>query len=96
MITPEEILLLSTYSKSELIRALILGEWAARSKDAYIRSKLTMHAAEEIGHAAYLTQALAELGSLPADVCDESGDQYYARAGRPKNEVEVLAMTEAF
>jgi rubrerythrin len=96
MITKEEVILLSTYSKSELVGGLILGDCALRCSDNELRAKLTYHAAEEMNHAAYLAGALIKFGYAPIEVHDPSGEQYYARAGKPKNEVEVLAMAEAF
>lgn len=96
IITKEEVILLSIYSKSELVGGLILGDCALRCSNNELRAKLTHHAAEEMNHAVYIADALIKLGYAPIEVHDPDGKQYYARAGEPKNEVEVLAMAEAF
>ena len=91
----EEKKLLSSYAKSELVGGLILGEYARRAKDNFLRDKLIHHSAEEIRHASYITTLLEKNGgSISAH--DEKGSHYYAKAGFPKSEIEVLAMTEAF
>ena len=96
MIDRDEHLLLSAYSKAELIGGMILGNFVRKTKDDELRGALTKHAAEEFNHALYVVEALEELGLEPLEVHDDSKDQYYAQAGLPKDEVELMAMTAAF
>lgn len=95
-ISETELQLLSNYAASELAGALILGNWARKTKDASLRTKLTWHCAEEARHAALLTDTITSLGLLPLEVHDQEKGHYYAQTGEMKDEVELLAFLNSF
>jgi rubrerythrin len=95
-ISKTELQLLSNYAASELAGALILGNWARKTKDASLRAKLTWHCAEEARHAALLTETITSLGLLPLEVHDQAKGHYYAQTGEMKNEIELLAFLNSF
>lgn len=96
MLDKDEYLLVSSYSKAELVGGLILGDFVRKTDDDYLRGALTKHAAEEFNHALYVVEALEEMGLKPLEVHDASKNQYFAEAGLPKDAVEIMAMTAAF
>jgi hypothetical protein len=92
----DELWLLSYYAASELAGGLLLGKMARWTRDAHLRAKLTWHCAEETRHAWRWTETILELGAEPLPVRDTYQSRYFAHAGLPKNNIELLAITQLF
>lgn len=95
-ISPSELHLLSNYAASELKGALILGDWARKSKDSYVHAKLTWHCAEEARHASLVTDTILAVGAQPLEVHDTDKSHYYTHGIALEEEIEQLAFVYTF
>ena len=92
----DEMWLLSYYAASELAGGLLLGKLARWTAEPELRAKLTWHCAEETRHAWAWTETILDLGGA-VEAVEETYQSAYLRAvGLPRNEVELLAMTQVF
>lgn len=95
-ISQTELGLLSSYSASELVGGLILGNAARRTKDADMRYKLTLHCAEETRHGALWAEVIHALGAKPLEFHDQNRTHYFTKAGEIKTDLELLAFLQCF
>lgn len=95
-ISDEELWELSYYRASELAGSLLMGRLAKRVRDDELRSRLTWHFAEEARHAWRWTEVIRALGADPLPVTETYQSNYLSRAGIPRDELEILALTYVF
>lgn len=95
-ISDEELWTLSYYRASELAGSLLMGRLARRAGDDELRARLTWHFAEEARHAWRWTEVIRLLGADPLPVTETYQSNYLARAGIPRDELELLALTYVF
>lgn len=94
--TTTERILISQYAASELAGALLLGKWARKTKDAYLRAKYTWHCAEEARHAWLWTELLQQESKTPTESHDEQGDQYFFFAKEVQDDIDFLAFVHVY
>jgi bacterioferritin (cytochrome b1) len=92
----DELWLLSYYAASELAGGLLLGRMARWTEDAQLRARLTWHCAEETRHAWEWTETILKLGAAPQLVRDTYQSRYFTQVGMPRNNIELLAITQLF
>lgn len=95
-ISDEELWTLSYYRASELSGSLLMGRLARRARDDELRARLTWHFAEEARHAWRWTEVIRLLGANPVPVGETYQSNYLGRAGVPRSELELLALTYVF
>lgn len=95
-ISQPELWILSNYAASELSGALILGARARQTDSDYIRVQCTWHCNEEMRHSLKWVGLIQKLGGMPLEVHDKEGDHYYARAGIPKTDIDLLVFVHIF
>lgn len=95
-IPESELWILSNYAASELSGALILGARARQTDDDYIRTQCIWHCHEEMGHSLLWIGLIQKLGGKPLEVHDKEGDHYYARAGMPKSDIDLMSFVHVF
>lgn len=96
LIPESELWILSSYVASELSGALILGARARQTDSDFIRAQCTWHCHEEMQHSLKWVSLLKKLGGTPLAIHDREGDHYYARAGMPKSDIDLLAFVHVF
>jgi len=92
----EELWILSYYRASELAGSLLMGRLARRARGDELRARLTWHFAEEARHAWRWTEVIRRLGADPLPVGETYQSNYLGRAGVPRHEVDLLALTYVF
>lgn len=95
-ITESELWILSNYAASELSGALIVGARARQTDSDYIRAQCTWQCDEEMGHALKWLNLIKKLGGVPLEVHDKEGVHYFARAGMPKSDDELMSFVHVF
>jgi hypothetical protein len=95
-ITDEELWILSYYRSSELAGSLLMGRLARKASDDELRARLTWHFAEEARHAWRWTEVIRVLGADPLPIGETYQSNYLARAGMPRDRMELLALTYVF
>lgn len=95
-ISKPELWILSNYAASELSGALILGARARQTDSDYIRVQCTWHCNEEMRHSLKWIGLIQKLGGMALEIHDKEGDHYYARAGIPKTDLDLLAFVHVF
>lgn len=96
IISQEDLWILSYYRSSELAGSLLMGKMARLAKDDELCTRLTWHFAEEARHAWRWTKLVRELGANPLPILDTYQSNYFSEVGIPKNDMELIAITQIF
>lgn len=84
----------SRYAAWELEGSLMIGRWARRTEDAYLRSQLTWHATEESRHALMWTRLILKNTQQPLKIPAEN--RYFYAFRDLKNDIEMLAFIHIY
>lgn len=92
--TKTEIEMVSRYSAAELAGALVLGKWARKTRDPFLRAALTHHTAEESRHAFMWSDFLVKHGHEVVETHDQ--DEFFALLASAKDEIELLTAVHVY
>ncbi len=91
---PAEVLLASRYAAAELAGALLLGKYARKTSDDYLRKQLTWHCYEEAGHACLWTKVLQDKNLPLMEV--HGKNEYFGYASQLADDIEFLAWAHVY
>ena len=92
--TSAEIFLTSRYAAAELAGALLLGKYARKTKDDYLRKNLTLHCYQEAGHAWKWTEVLKRKNLPLLEIHEKS--EFFSYSKELSSDIEFLAWTHVY
>lgn len=84
----------SRYTAWELEGSLMIGRWARRTPDAYLRGQLTWHALEESRHSLMWTKLILKNKQQPLQIPAEN--RYFDAFRDIQNDIEMLSFIHVY